>query len=342
MIRICSYQGTQGEEGFAGVNPSYILGCTINAPLTVTGTDFVGGITGRGDGVTIAPSNAENLGKISYWKRGVYKAEETAAQPVSVTRLKIISGHDYTGGIAGSLGTASVSGLLNDTAGIASYLGFTVDSVTLTGYESGFTVEGWERVGGGFGDAIGGTINNVTINKLKSVEGKNYAGGFIGLSGPGELVGTSGGLTVNLLGLNYLLTLNKLLSIGQYVQVTIKDANVNGIDKDGFTVEATEKREANSVLDYTAAGFIARSNSTKIENAHVTNLKSVTAADNGGYAAGFVAISKTGGLAEVGEDSTQVKSLIETNGLVTAISYLIALLNVRGLPAAIQMMRGHK
>lgn len=48
----------------AGVNPSYILGCTINAPLTVTGTDFVGGITGRGDGVTIAPSNAENLGKI--------------------------------------------------------------------------------------------------------------------------------------------------------------------------------------------------------------------------------------------------------------------------------------
>lgn len=307
----------------AGVNPSYILGCTINAPLTVTGADFVGGITGRGDGVTIAPSSAENLGKISYWKRGVYKAEETAAQPVSVTGLKIISGHDYTGGIAGSLGTASVSGLLNDTAGIASYLGFTVDSVTLTGYESGFTVEGWERVGGGFGDAIGGTINNVSINKLRSVEGKNYAGGFIGLSGPGELVGTSGGLTVNLLGLNYLLTLNKLLSIGQYVQVTIKDATVNGIDKDGFTVEATEKREANSVLDYTAAGFIARSNSTKIENAHVTNLKSVTAANDGGYAAGFVAISKTGGLAEVGEDSTQVKSLIEANRLVTAISYLI-------------------
>ena len=307
----------------AGVNPSYILGCTINAPLTVTGTDFVGGITGRGDGVTIAPSNAENLGKISYWKRGVYKAEETAAQPVSVTGLKIISGHDYTGGIAGSLGTASVSGLLNDTAGIASYLGFTVDSVTLTGYESGFTVEGWERVGGGFGDAIGGTINNVSINKLRSVEGKNYAGGFIGLSGPGELVGTSGGLTVNLLGLNYLLTLNKLLSIGQYVQVTIKDANVNGIDKDGFTVEATEKREANSVLDYTAAGFIARSNSTKIENAQVTNLKSVTAANDGGYAAGFVAISKTGGLADVGDEAEVKKQLLQINGLVTAIAYLI-------------------
>lgn len=307
----------------AGVNPSYILGCTINAPLTVIGTNYAGGITGRGDGAYIAPSSADYLSKVSYWRNGVYAPAAVEQRYTAVSGLQSVSGHDYTGGIAGSLGTASVGGLLNNTAGIASYLGFTVDGVTVTGNDSGFTVDGWERVGGGLGDAIGGTINNVSVNNLKSVEGKNYAGGFIGLSGPGELVGTDGGLTVNLLGLNYLLTLNKLLSIGQYVQVTIKDANVNGIDKDGFTVEATEKREANSVLDYTAAGFIARSNSTKVENAHVTNLKSVTAANDGGYAAGFVAISKTGGLAEVGEDKTQVKSLIKTNGLVTAISYLI-------------------
>lgn len=307
----------------AGVNPSYILGCTINAPLTVIGTNYAGGITGRGDGAYIAPSSADYLSKVSYWRNGVYAPAAVEQRYTAVSGLQSVSGHDYTGGIAGSLGTASVGGLLNNTAGIASYLGFTVDGATVTGNDSGFTVDGWERVGGGLGDAIGGTINNVSVNNLKSVEGKNYAGGFIGLSGPGELVGTDGGLTVNLLGLNYLLTLNKLLSIGQYVQVTIKDANVNGIDKDGFTVEATEKREANSVLDYTAAGFIARSNSTKVENAHVTNLKSVTAANDGGYAAGFVAISKTGGLAEVGEDKTQVKSLIKTNGLVTAISYLI-------------------
>lgn len=307
----------------AGVNPSYILGCTINAPLTVIGTNYAGGITGRGDGAYIAPSSADYLSKVSYWRNGVYYLATVEQRNTTVSGLQSVSGHDYTGGIAGSLGTASVGGLLNNTAGIASYLGFTVDGVTVTGSDNGLTVDGWERVGGGLGDAIGGTINNVSVNNLKSIEGKNYAGGFIGLSGPGELVGTDGGLTVNLLGLNYLLTLNKLLSIGQYVQVTIKDANVNGIDKDGFTVEATEKREANSVLDYTAAGFIARSNSTKVENAHVTNLKSVTAANDGGYAAGFVAISKTGGLAEVGEDKTQVKSLIKTNGLVTAISYLI-------------------
>lgn len=306
----------------AGVNPSYILGCTINAPLTVIGTNYAGGITGRGDGAYIAPSSADYLSKVSYWRNGVYAPAAVEQRYTAVSGLQSVSGHDYTGGIAGSLGTASVGGLLNNTAGIASYLGFTVDGVTVTGNDSGFTVDGWERVGGGLGDAIGGTINNVSVNNLKSVEGKNYAGGFIGLSGPGELVGTDGGLTVNLLGLNYILKLNKLLAIGQYVQVNITNSSVNGI-KDGFTVNATGVRDENSVLDYTAAGFIARSNSTKVENAHVTNLKSVTAANDGGYAAGFVAISKTGGLAEVGEDKTQVKSLIETNGLVTAISYLI-------------------
>ena len=305
----------------AGVNPSYILGCTVDAPLTVNGTDYVGGVTGRGDGAYIAPSSADYLNKVSYWRNSTYTADKITAQDVSFTGVGSISGHDYIGGIAGSLGTASVAGLLNTTLGVASYLAFTVDSVTLNGITDGFSVSGNERVGGGFGDAIGGTINNVSVNNLKSVEGKNYAGGFIGLSGPGELVGTDGGLTVNLLGLNYLLKLNNLLSLGQAVEVTITNANVKGIES-GFTVEATGVREGNSVRDYTASGFIARSNSTKVENAHVTNLKSVTAANDGGYAAGFVAISKTGGLAEVGDDNS-VKSLLEANGLVNAIGYLI-------------------
>lgn len=305
----------------AGVNPSYILGCTVDAPLTVNGTDYVGGVTGRGDGAYIAPSSTEYLSKVSYWRNGVYDPATVEQRNTTVSGLQSVSGHDYTGGIAGSLGTASVAGLLNTTLGVASYLAFTVDGVTLNGITDGFSVSGNERVGGGFGDAIGGTINNVSVNNLKSVEGKNYAGGFIGLSGPGELVGSDGGLTVNLLGLNYLLKLNNLLSLGQAVEVTITNAKVNGIES-GFTVEATGVREGNSVRDYTASGFIARSNSTKVENAHVTNLKSVTAANDGGYAAGFVAISKTGGLAEVGDDNS-VRTLLEANGLVNAIGYLI-------------------
>lgn len=305
----------------AGVNPSYILGCTVDAPLTVNGTDYVGGVTGRGDGAYIAPSSADYLSKVSYWRNNIYTADKITEQNVSFTGVGSISGHNYVGGIAGSLGTASVAGLLNTTLGVASYLAFTVDSVTLNGAADGFAVSGTERVGGGFGEAIGGSVTNVSVNNLASVTGENLVGGFIGLSGPGELVGSDGGLTVNLLGLNYLLKLNNLLSLGQAVEVTITNANVKGIES-GFTVEATGVCEENSVRDYTASGFMARSNSTKVENAHVTNLKSVTAANDGGYAAGFVAISKTGGLAEVGDDNS-VKSLLEANGLVNAIGYLI-------------------
>ena len=239
----------------------------------------------------------------------------------SLTGLSSVTGNDYVGGIAGSMGTASVAGLLNTTLGVASYLAFTVDNVHVNGAENGFTIKGNERVAGGFGDTIGGSITTVSINNLASIEGNNLVGGFIGLSGPGDLAGTDGGLTVNLLGLNYLLKLNNLLSLGQAIEVKIKDTYVNGI-KDGFTVHAKGSRDSNSVRDYSASGFIAKSGSTKIENSHVTNLKSVKAADDGGYASGFVGISKTGGLAEVADDNS-IKSLIETNGLVNAVGYLI-------------------
>lgn len=312
---------TSSLLSLAGVNPSHILGCSVNGSLRVSGKDYVGGVTGRGNGAYIAQSNADNLQKISYWKNNVYHVGSVQVIDTSLTGLSSVTGNDYVGGIAGSMGTASVAGLLNTTLGVASYLAFTVDNVHVNGAENGFTIKGNERVAGGFGDTIGGSITTVSINNLASIEGNNLVGGFIGLSGPGDLAGTDGGLTVNLLGLNYLLKLNNLLSLGQAIEVKIKDTNVNGI-KDGFTVHAKGSRDSNSVRDYSASGFIAKSGSTKIENSHVTNLKSVNAADDGGYASGFVGISKTGGLAEVADDNS-IKSLIETNGLVNAVGYLI-------------------
>lgn len=312
---------TSSLLSLAGVNPSHILGCSVNASLQVSGKDYVGGITGRGNGAYIAQSNADNLQKISYWKNKVYDVGFVQVIDVSLSGLSSVTGNDYVGGIAGSMGTASVAGLLNTTLGVASYLAFTVDNVHVNGAGNGFTVTGNERVGGGFGDAIGGSITTVSINNLASTEGNNLVGGFIGISGPGDLAGTDGGLTVNLLGLNYLLKLNNLLSLGQAIEVKINKVNVNGVTN-GFTVHAKGSRDSNSVRDYSASGFIAKSGSTKVEDSHVTNLKSVKAADDGGYASGFVAISKTGGLADVADDNS-IKSLIEANGLVNAVGYLI-------------------
>ena len=312
---------TSSLLSLAGVNPSHILGCSVNASLQVSGKDYVGGVTGRGNGVSIAQSNADNLQKISYWKNNVYDVGSVQVIDSSLTGLSSVTGNDYVGGIAGSIGTASVAGLLNTTLGVASYLAFTVDNVHVNGAENGFTIKGNERVAGGFGDTIGGSITTVSINNLASIEGNNLVGGFIGLSGPGDLAGADGGLTVNLLGLNYLLKLNNLLSLGQAIEVKINKVNVNGATN-GFTVHAKGSRDSNSVRDYSASGFIAKSGSTKVEDSHVTNLKSVKAADDGGYASGFVAISKTGGLADVADD-TSIKSLIEANGLVNAVGYLI-------------------
>lgn len=312
---------TSSLLSLAGVNPSHILGCSVNASLQVSGKDYVGGITGRGNGAYIAQSNSDNLQKISYWKNNVYDVGSVQVVDVSLTGLSSVTGNDYVGGIAGSMGTASVAGLLNTTLGVASYLAFTVDNVHVNGKGDGFTVTGNERIGGGFGDAIGGSITTVSINNLASTEGNNLVGGFIGLSGPGDLAGTDGGLTVNLLGLNHVLKLNHLLSLGQAIEVKINNVNVNG-SQTGFTVHAKGSREGESVRDYCASGFIAKSGSTKVENSHVSYLKSVQAADNGGYASGFVAISKTGGLAEVADDNS-IKSLIEANGLVSAVGYLI-------------------
>lgn len=312
---------TSSLLSLAGVNPSHILGCSVNAPLQVSGKDYVGGVTGRGNGAYIAQSNSDNLQKISYWKNNVYDVGSVQVIDISLTGLSSVKGNDYVGGIAGSMGTASVAGLLNTTLGVASYLAFTVDNVHVNGTENGFTVTGNERVGGGFGDAIGGSITTVSINNLASTEGNNLVGGFIGLSGPGDLAGADGGLTVNLLGLNYILKLNNLLSLGQAIEVNINNVNVNGVTN-GFTVHAKGSRDSNSVRDYSASGFIAKSGSTKVENSHVTNLKSVKAADDGGYASGFVAISKTGGLADVADDNS-IKSLIEAKGLINAVGYLI-------------------
>ena len=312
---------TSSLLSLAGVNPSHILGCSVNASLQVSGKDYVGGITGRGNGAYIAQSNADNLQKISYWKNNVYDVGSVQVIDISLTGLSSVTGNDYVGGIAGSMGTASVAGLLNTTLGVASYLAFTVDNVHVNGAGNGFTVTGNERVGGGFGDAIGGSITTVSINDLASTEGNNLVGGFIGLSGPGDLAGADGGLTVNLLSLNYILKLNNLLSLGQPIEVKINKVNVNGVTN-GFTVHAKGSRDSNSVRDYSASGFIAKSGSTKVEDSHVTNLKSVKAADDGGYASGFVAISKTGGLADVADDNS-IKSLIEANGLVNAVGYLI-------------------
>lgn len=313
---------TSSLLSLAGVSPSHILGCQINAPCSVEGKNYTGGLIGRGDGVYLTKSNTDNLSKVSYFKNNIFSMDGIEEKNIIINGLKSVDGENCVGGISGSVGTASVAGLLNTTLGVAEYLGFNANSISLTGSTEGITIGGkGKRVGGAFGEAIGGSISSVTVTNLNNISGENIVGGFIGVSGPGDLAGTDNGLTVNLLGLNYILKLSNLLSLGQAVEVNIDSSSVSGINS-GFTVVATGSREDNSTTDYVAAGFVAKSNSTKINDAKVNNLKTVTSTDDGGYSGGFIGISKTGGLAEVG-DETEIKKLISANGLLNAVGYLI-------------------
>ena len=311
----------------AGVNPSYILGATVSGPLKLSGADYVGGITGRGNGAYIASSSADYLNKVSYWRNKVYDTASVSVKDVELSGVQNITGKNFVGGIAGSLGTAKVAGLLNDTLGLASYLGFTVDKVTVTGPTTGLSITGEQRIGGGFGDAIGGSVNTVTINNLKSVVGNNRVGGMIGLAGPGDLADT-GGLTVNLLGLNHVLQVKILLKVASGVRVTINDSHVIGV-ADGLTVKATGINSDGGVVDYVAGGFVGKSHSCEINKSDVKNLKEVSANDTDGYAGGFIGTSQTGGLADVASEEdlkgwiTKDTSVLDINGLLTAVKYLI-------------------
>lgn len=307
-----------------GIAPSAILGCNMNCSSVSVeaGKSYSGGILGGGDGVYIAESSSEYLNKLPYWKHGGGDASSVAQRDNVLTGLKTVTaGENRAGGIAGSVTTANVTGLLNNTLGIGNFLGFTVHHVTVTGVNDGYTVEVKENyAGGALGEAVGGDVDTVTLNQVKSVTAKNRAGGFIGCAGPGDLAGGNG-LTLNLLGLNNLLKVENLLSVAEGVRVKINEAHVNGI-AGGMTVEATGTNSNGEVVDYTAGGFIGKSNSCEIIKSDVKNLKEVTANDKDGFAGGFVGSSQTGGLADVAGEA-DVKALLNANKLLGAVKYLL-------------------
>ena len=314
-----------------GVAPSAVLGCqiyseelTVQAGTTTNEGSFAGGIVGKGEGIYICRSDLSAYEMLAGWNSGPLK-ETPQNKSVILSGLKSVRAtKNFAGGVSGYLSSAAFQGLLNDVVGLGDFIGFTASDITVIGVESGYTVKADQNdAGGGFGLAVGGNINNVNLFNLNHVESGNRAGGFVGIAGPGELAGT-GGLTVNLLGLDRVLEVSNLLKIGQGLEVKITDCTVTGIE-DGYTTEATGTPENdNDITQFKASGFIADSNSTQILNSHALRLLSVTAADHNGYSGGFVGTSTTGGLAEAANgDTASVKSLIQADGLLSAIQYLI-------------------
>ena len=315
-----------------GIQPSAIMGCQFNTKdssadktISVYGGNYVGGIAGSADGAYITKTcametaeglNDDYLNELPMWKWNNGSAPDVAEQSIIMNGLySVTAENDYVGGVSGFLGGASIGGLLNDTLGLGRFIGFTVDGVTVNG-SSDFSVKSsqGEYAGGAVGMGIGGTIKNAILNSISMIESANEAGGFVGAGGPGSLasVGETGGLTINLLGLNHLLTINNLLNVIPGVELKIDSCQVNGV---GLVVKSSGSGVPET--DYSAGGFIAKSNSTKITNSHVTNLHVVQSSDLNGFAGGFVGVSKTGDLADLGD------SIKDENGQLIAIDSLL-------------------
>ncbi|MCI6697065.1 MAG: Cna B-type domain-containing protein [Solobacterium sp.] len=316
-----------------GIASSAILGCNLNcSSITVeTGKSYAGGVLGGGDGVYLAESSEEYLKKLSYWKYGKPETSVVVQRDNNVSGLKTVTaGENRAGGIVGSVTTASITGLLNNTLGVGQFLGFTVRNFTVNGVNEGYRVSAKENyAGGAIGEAVGGDVNNVTLNNLKSIIAGNRAGGFVGCAGPGDLAGT-GGLTLNLLGLNNLLKISNLLSVADSVRVKISNTHVNGIIEtpSGLIVQTTGTNAGGGVTDYVAGGFIGKANSCEINDSDVKNLEKVSANQSDGVAGGFIGSSQTGGLADVADDA-QIREhfteagVIQINNLLGAITYLV-------------------
>lgn len=304
-----------------GVSPSVIAGNTINGKLTVSATNTcAGGIAGQTDGVKIIPSSKLN-DESFIWKQNSDQLNYTPKNKEnSIPSLVSVSANSFAGGIVGKNLTASAAGILNKTLGVASYIGFTVDSVTVTGSENGYSISATDNyAGGAFGQAIGGNAISVVLNNISTVTAKNYAGGFAGDAGTGSLA-NGGGL--NILGLD-LAKIDNLLSLAEGVRLNIKDSQVNGI-ADGLSVSATGVNSQGSIEEFVAGGFIGESKSVVIENSKVTNLKSVTADATYGYAGGFTGTSETGGLAGVvQEGKNKLPGIVDIDGLLEVVPYLI-------------------
>lgn len=326
---------TSALLSLAGVAPSAIMGCQISSSgVTVHASgDYAGGFVGSGDGLYLTSSSQTNLKKLSYWR-----TDKIATYPeergCSISNLQSVkTGGSYAGGIAGSLGGASVGGLLNETVDLGGFLGFTVSDVTLTG---GYTVEATgDYAGGAFGMAMAGDASNIAINGITSVSARNNAGGFVGLGGPGSLATAGeGGLTLNLLGLDNRINISNILSVIPGVQMTLTDCTVTG-GGTGFAVTA-KGATGSDLADYAAGGFIGRGNSTDMTNCHVNNLLVVTAPTEtptetagtqgeSGFAGGFVGISRNDDLADVlhtNDEGTSIGKLISVDQLLGAAPVL--------------------
>ncbi len=299
-----------------GVSPAYIYGCEVSGKTAaeIRGHNFVGGFVGKADGARFGTSSPDQIAALEPFEEKKVSYTGNSAQCTAGNVSLVRAEQGYAGGFIGYAATANAVGLLDSTiVGAANFLPVEADGVLISGTKDGMTVENVGGIAaGGIAVAIGSDLSNIKIKNLKKVSSLNDAAGFISQAGLGSLADAGG---LNILGL---IKVGSLVNLAPAIQVNVTNAKVCGI-AEGFSVISTEKTMEN--IEHRAAGFIAESASAQIENAAVENVKKISTADmENGYAGGFIGVSHTGGLAEIGDLKTD--GVLSITNLLSAIQYL--------------------
>ena len=299
-----------------GVSPAYIYGCEVSGKTAaeIKGHNFVGGFVGKADGARFGTSSPDQIAALEPFEEGEVSYTGNSAQCTAGNVSLVRAEQGYAGGFIGYAATANAVGLLDSTiVGAANFLPVEADGVLISGTKDGMTVENARGIAaGGIAVAIGSDLSNIRIENLKKVSSLNDAAGFISQAGLGSLADAGG---LNILGL---IEVGSLVNLAPAIQVNVTNAEVCGI-AEGFSVISTEGTMEN--IEHRAAGFIAESASAQIENAAVENVKKISTADmENGYAGGFIGVSHTGGLAEIGDLKTD--GVLSITNLLSAIQYL--------------------
>lgn len=307
-----------------------ILNTTLSTVRNVTVTTDNGkGIVVQGaynDGEKTA--YAETAGGFAGIISGaIINDKDDSAQKIVLENLKTVNGGEYAGGFAGKADVSAVAeisgqsdtsilGNLLDLGGIdiLDILRPYIYNAEISGVENyGFEVKTntaqkltdkneeaglYSGSAGGFiGALLCGTVENSRVSDLRSVEGVNYTGGFVGHTGKSGLVDADGADV-----------LDKLLGVGvgvaDVIGSDVKNSNVTGIDE-GFNVKSSGGEGT------IAGGFVGYADLGRMEGNTVDKLKQVYSDE---IAGGFVG-------------KTSVAYLVEVKGSGVAVNLLSDLLD---------------
>ena len=302
----------------SGLTPSEIYHCSvhgIDAGMSVTATEkYAGGLIGQGDGTNISRTK----------KATATQPEEIDSKATTISALSTVTAKNYAGGIAGSIVTANPIGVLNTTIGVGSYLPFCAGNIQLTGKD--LTVTAKEKyASAGVGLMLGGKVNKVNVQGVRTVTAQNFVGGLAGRVGSGNLAKTGG---LDILGLG-LIKVNNVLSLAEGVNVKIKDTQIQGVET-GATLQATgTPNEPTSKEEVFAGGLLGEADGVQVTDTTASKIKEVKADKNSGeasFAGGFVGKSHTGGLAGIaneGDNKLALSGILDVSNLLTLVPYLL-------------------